>query len=162
MLYQMLHFLDNYCLESSRRFKVKGREQDSEFKITWTHKFEASVWDIRHHSIHKQTLTGDLIKILDECGVDLRDFEKKVALFLRAYQAHIQNSLQVLRSCVSTDSPQLRVPSADSQPSRTAYEEHTHLLFALLEQQERSKEQATEGYDLFPLVKHIPFMASAT
>lgn len=157
MLYQMLHFLDNYCLESSRRFKVKGREQDSEFKITWTHKFEASVWDIRHHSIHKQTLTGDLIKTLDECGVNLRDFEKKLSLFLKAYQAHIQNSLQVLRSCVKADAP----PRPAAQLTPAADEERTEMLFALLEQQQQCI-TAPEGYDLFPLVKNIPFIASVT
>lgn len=148
MLYQKLHFLDNYCLEFTRRFMVKGREdhedENNSFRIVWSRCFEASVWDIRSESIRRKTLTGELIDTLKQCGVDMKDFELKITLFLKAYRAHMRCSLDSLRECIGQDQREVSHQLFDVLGGLTQISQRSRL---------RGPDQ---GYDLSALVSYLP------
>ena len=165
MLYQKLHFLDKYCLESSRCFRVEGNEEDVTFKITWNNQFEASVWDIRHYQIHKKALTGDLVTTLNECGVNLKDFEKKLSLFLRAYRSHLERSLEVLAECSEecNSAPHQHQQAEELGLEHNFVSDETITIDELFEYVDTMAQESTEtnldGYDLSPLVDRLPTIA---
>lgn len=102
MLYQKLYFLDNFCLEPTRRFQVKSRNGKSPWLITWSQSFEASIWKIQNKpkKVHKRMITSKLVETLSLCDVDLEDFEREITKYLKAYGAHLNSSSRALEDII--------------------------------------------------------------
>ncbi|MCY4443342.1 MAG: hypothetical protein OXC44_00875 [Proteobacteria bacterium] len=144
MLIHKMRFLDQYCLESSRRFHLESvNPLSSSFYLTWRRKHNQGVWHLNKEGYNsRQCSSEQLISILYEEGVCLTNFENKLTNYLLNYAAFMldaTNDLATIIKGYSIDSAQANVVN---------FADH---LFDLIENTLSSnsgKNTPSSGYDL--------------